>query len=309
MKEQKISILQSNNELLQGILWTGEENPKAILQITHGMTEHIYRYRELAKVLTSYGIAVTGFDLRGHGKNLPKSSCASFKVNGWEESLKDIQIFSEYIKYKYPNSPHYILGFSLGSFLVREYLNKYDHNFSGAIIAGTGHQPSIVLSIIMSIVKTQINSNGFDSTTPLVKKLSFETYNAKFKPNNTDFDWLCSDEEQLKEYITDELCASSISSGLFYQLLSSMKYTGSNKAYDNWKKDIPVLLLSGDNDPVGDFSKGVRRVETQMKKSSILNVETYLLPGARHDVFHEIESGCTEQVTHLIINWINKGKK
>lgn len=233
MKEQTLNILQNDNYALHGILWSTDEKPKAILQITHGMTEHICRYKKFAKELCSQGIAVAGFDLRGHGKNLSKTGCATFGENGWDDSLYDIQVFSDFLRNKYPDCPHYILGFSLGSFLVREYLNKYDHHFSGAIIAGTGHQPPAVLSIMMAIVKTQIKSNGFDNTTPLVKQLSFETYNTKFKPNNTDFDWLCSDEAELQKYILDNSCADSISSGLFWQLLSSMKYTGNGAAYKN----------------------------------------------------------------------------
>ena len=304
MKEQIISILQENNNTLHGVLWTNGDSPKAILQITHGMTEHIFRYKEFAKALTAQGIAVAGFDLRGHGRNLSNSGCATFTEDGWDGTLKDIQLFTEFLAKKYPHCPHYILGFSLGSFLVREYLNKYDHQFAGAIIAGTGHQPAAVLSIMMSIVNTQVSSGGFNNTTPLVKKLSFETYNSKFKPNATDFDWLCSDKEQLRDYISDDLCANSISSGLFLQLLSSMKYTGSKLAYENWKKDMPILLLSGDKDPVGDFAKGVKRVEAGMKKTGLSNVEIHLLPGARHDIFHEIQSGCAEKVAHLIVNWL-----
>ena len=304
MKEQTLNILQFNNQALHGVLWATDEKPKAILQITHGMTEHIYRYKEFANKLCSHGIAVAGFDLRGHGKNLSKTGCATFGEKGWNDSLNDIQVFSDFLRNKYPDCPHYILGFSLGSFLVREYLNKYDHNFAGAIIAGTGHQPSAVLSIMMAIVNSQIKSEGFNNTTPLVKQLSFETYNSKFKPNNTDFDWLCSDENELQKYILDNLCADSISSGLFWQLLSSMKYTGSKAAYQNWKKDMPILLLSGDKDPVGDFGKGIRRVATAMKKSCISNVNVHLLNDARHDIFHEVHSGCAEKVTQLITNWI-----
>ena len=158
---------------------------------------------------------------------------------------------------------------------------------------------------MMAIVKTQIKSNGFDGTTSLVKQLSFETYNSKFKPNKTDFDWLCADEEELQKYMLDSACADSISSGLFWQLLSSMRYTGSKSAYQNWKKDMPVLLLSGEKDPVGDFTKGVRRVEAAMKNVGMKNVTVQFLPEARHDIFHEVKSECAKKVVQLIKNWIN----
>ena len=305
MKEQAINILQADNHTIYGILWNASEKPKAVLQIVHGMTEHIDRYRKFAEELNRYGIAVAGFDLRGHGVNLSKSGCASFGEEGWEASLEDIQKFSDYLYDQFPDCQHYMLGFSLGSFLVREYLNKFEHHFDGAVIAGTGHQPSAVLSVMMAIVKTQIKSNGFDGTTSLVKQLSFETYNSKFKPNKTDFDWLCADEEELQKYMLDSACADSISTGLFWQLLSSMRYTGSKSAYQNWKKDMPVLLLSGEKDPVGDFTKGVRRVEAAMKNVGMKNVTVQFLPEARHDIFHEVKSECAKKVVQLIKNWIN----
>ena len=305
MKEQAINILQADNHTISGILWNACEKPKAVLHIVHGMTEHIYRYKKFAEELNRYGIAVAGFDLRGHGINLSKSGCASFGEEGWDASLKDIQAFSNFVYNQFPDCKHYILGFSLGSFLVRECLNKFEHSYGGAIIAGTGHQPSAVLSIMMAIVKTQIKSNGFDGTTSLVRQLSFETYNSKFKPNKTDFDWLCSDEKELQNYISDNACADSISSGLFWQLLSSMKYTGSKMAYQNWKKDMPVLLLSGEKDSVGDFTKGVQRIEAAMKNAGIRNVTVQFLTGARHDIFHEVKSGCAEEVIQLVKEWIN----
>ncbi len=275
-------------------IWT-VENPIAILQITHGMTEHIERYDKLANVLNKHGIIVAGYDLRGHGHN-STSSVATLGENGWDDSLEDIHYFHKYLKNKYSDLPHFILGFSLGSFLVREYLNKYNDKLNGAIIMGTGQQPSFILSIIMKIVKGQINKSGFNNTTDLVKKLSFDTYNDKFKPNKTKFDWLCSDENELTKYKNDPLCKESISSGLFYQLLNSMKYT--SKAYDNWDKNLPILLISGDEDPVGDFKKGVYLVEKEMKKH-INNVTLKLYKG-RHDILHEEVNQTAEQVRSII---------
>lgn len=305
MKEQTINILQTSSNMIQGILWSPLDKPKAVLQIVHGMTEHIQRYKELAHRLTACGVTVAGYDLKGHGKNLPNSKCATFGENGWEESLKNIHVFSEFLSNRYPDIPHYIMGFSVGSFLIREYLNKFDHEFKGAIIAGTGYQPAKVLSVMKAIVKTQISYAGFDRTTALVKKLSFGVYNSNFKPNKTEFDWLCSDENKLREYILDPLCADSISAGLFYQLLESMEYTGGEDSYTNWNKKMPILLLSGDKDVVGNYGKGIEKVAMEMKKAGINDISMYLLPGARHDIFHEKANGCMEKAISLIDEWIN----
>ena len=304
MKEKTFSIIERNKKTIHGVIWLPDTEIKAILQITHGMTEHIYRYKEFATTLCLHGIAVAGFDLPGHGRNLLSSNIASFGKYGWQSALENIHDFSNYLQHNYPNIQKYILGFSLGSFLVREYLNKYEHIFSGAVIAGTGHQPALVLSIMMSIVKKQIDANGFDNSTPLVKKLSFDTYNNKFKPTSTDFDWLCSDEKQLHDYINDKYCANAISSGLFWQLLASMKRTADKNTYQKWNKNMPVLLISGEDDPVGDAGKGVRQVEKSMKHAGLTNVTMKLYPGARHDILHEEKSGVASNVYQIIKDMI-----
>lgn len=300
MKTEFFSFESPDNTSLPAVFWIPEEPPKAVLQITHGMTEHIGRYNALAEALTARGIAVAGFDLRGHGKNPGDASCASFGESGWEASLEDMHRFSDVLSARFPEIPRFLLGFSLGSFLVREYLNRYDDVLSGALIAGTGHQPGFVLSVMTAIVKTQVKKAGFDRTTPLVENLSFGTYNKNFAPNRTPSDWLCSDDAQLDAYRADALCRPSISSGLFLQLLESMKRTGKAEIYANVNRDLPVLLLSGEDDPVGDGGKGVRRVEQAMRNAGMKNVSAKLFPGARHDLFHEEKSGTAEEIRTLI---------
>ena len=306
MRMENVTVVGSGGVMLPGKLWLPETEPKALLQITHGMTEHIGRYTALAEALTAQGVAVAGFDLRGHGKNPGSADCASFGENGWKDSLEDMHLFYGELTQRFPEIPHIMLGFSLGSFLLREYLNHYDDKVDGAVIMGTGQQPGGILRLMMAIVKTQIKKAGFDQTTPLVKKLSFETYNKKFIPNRTDFDWLCSDESERESYMTDPLCRKSISSGLFWQLLDSMKRTGSRSAYDRWNKTMPVLLLSGQEDPVGDFGKGVLQVKYAMESAGLKEVTMHLFPDARHDLLHEESCGCAEDIRAILCEWIGK---
>lgn len=148
---------------------------KALVQIVHGMTEHMGRYEKLAEILIRDGIAVAGFDLRGHGKTTKDMTCASFGENGWETTIKEIHQFHDLMKQRFGEVKHYLLGFSLGSFLVREYFSNYDNcDFAGTIIMGTGQQPALILSAIMLIVKGEIKKVGFDSTTDLVRKIYIE---------------------------------------------------------------------------------------------------------------------------------------
>ncbi len=304
MKKEQFDLNAAENAKLNTYLWQPDGEVKAILQIAHGMTEHMGRYDTLAQELTEKGIAVAGFDLRGHGCNEGDTNIASFGEGGWEKSLEDMRFFREAIKARFPGVPCVWLGFSLGSFLLREYLNRCEDDAAGAIVMGTGSQPGMVLSIMASIVKGQIPKAGFDGTTPLVKKLSFETYNQKFKPNRTPSDWLCADEEELDRYRADPLCREHISSGLFYELLCAMKRTGAPGAYRGWRKEMPVLLLSGGEDPVGGFGKGVQQVHAAMQAAGMEKVKMQLFPGARHDVLHEENTGTAMQARLLLADWI-----
>lgn len=291
----------TNKDEMQAYSWLPEGEVKCVLQVVHGMTEHIGRYRNLAKYLTQEGVAVVGFDLRGHGVHGSGMSCASFGEEGWDATLEDIHLLHQSLKEKYADVKHYLLGFSLGSFLVREYFSTYEnHDFAGTIIMGTGQQPALVLSAIMAIVKGEIKKVGHDNTTELVRKLSFGTYNKKFSSNRTKADWLCSDEKQLDKYIADELSKEDISAGLFWQLLASMKRTADKNTYQKWDKNMPVLLLSGEDDPVGDAGKGVRLVEKSMKNAGLTNVTMKLYSGARHDILHEEISGVANEVYQVI---------
>ena len=261
MRTEIFELAGYNGTNLPACLWFPEGKVKAVLQITHGMTEHMGRYEVLADYLCTRGIAAAGFDLRGHGKNPGDSEVASFGKNGWAASIADMRLFYALLQARFSGVPHYMLGFSLGSFLLREYLTKYpgEGEIAGAIIMGTGHQPGWLLSIMMGIVNGQIKKAGFDKTTDLVRQLSFGAYNQKFKPNRTAADWLCADEAELNQYLADPLVRKDISAGLFWELLGSMKRTGSAVEYDGWT-GLPILLISGQDDPVGDGGKGVRAI-------------------------------------------------
>ena len=289
---------------LHAVIWQPDAEAKAVLQITHGMTEHIGRYENLAAALCHQGIAVAGFDLRGHGQNPGNSEIASFGDGGWAASIEDMHGFSSLLRQRFPGIPHYMLGFSLGSFLLREYLGKYPGGTSGAIIAGTGHEPGWLLTVLMALATGEIKKSGFDGTTDLIKQLSFGTYNQKFKPNRTEADWLCADAEALDQYLADPLVRKNISAGLFRELLGSMKRTGKAERYASWNKEMPVLLLYGTEDPVGKAGQGVAALQTMLRKAGLKSVESKAFPNSRHDIFHEEAAGNAEAVRNCIAGWL-----
>ena len=299
MQAEFFDFYGADGQLLPAVIWA-PENPKAVIQVIHGMTEHMGRYEAFATEMAARGIAVAGFDLRGHGKNAGDPVVASFGEGGWQTSVADVQLFHYHLQHSFPGVPQYMLGFSLGSFLLRDFLKLYPtEELAGAVIMGTGHQPGWLLSLMMKIVIGQIKKVGFNNTSDLVKQLSFGTYNGKFKPNRTEADWLCANADALGDYLADPLVRRQISAGLFWELLNSMKRHSEPEEYAGWNHALPILLISGDKDPVGDGGKGVKAICQRMRKSGMQAVQMQLIPGARHDVLHE-----SDAAQRIIADWL-----
>ncbi len=301
MKLEEIQFVASRNDILQAYIWLPDTEPCMVLQVCHGMTEHMGRYEQVAEVLTSHGIVVAGFDLRGHGKNPKKYDCATLGENGWIASLEDIQNFREILEDRFHRLPHVLMGVSLGAFLLHDYLSRYPAPTAGAVFVGSGNQPDTLISLTRILVNKEIKKVGFNSCSPLIDSLSFKAFNRKFAPNRTFVDWLCSDEEQIDIYCKDNLCWRYNSAGLLLQMLDSMQRSAN---YTNWNKELPVLFLSGMDDPVGNFGKGPKRLKTKMNRSGISNVQLHLFPKARHDIFHEYKIGVADEALKILINWL-----
>lgn len=306
MREELFTFKGALGTVLSAACWLPDSEPKVILQITHGMTEHMGRYEALAQFLCPLGIAVAGFDLRGHGKNPGDAKVASFGEGGWEASLEDMKLFSDMLQSRFPAIPHYLHGFSLGSFLLREYLGRYPGSIAGVVLMGTGQQPRWLLKAMQAIVRGQIKKVCFDGYSPLVRKLSFGVYNQNFKPNRTEKDWLCSDDSVLDSFIADPLCRDNFSAGLFFQMLGAMARTADPACYQTWDKAIPVLLICGEQDPVGNMGKGAAAVKSAMAKAGI-PVQFHLLPSCRHMVLGEERSGAAETARRLMADFLLGG--
>ena len=284
MQAERFEFPGFGGKILPAVIWR-PEHVKAVLQVAHGTTEHMGRYEAFAVAMAEFGVAVAGFDLRGHGRNPGDPEVAALAPGDWQASVEDMQLFRAHLEQVFPDVPRFVMGFSLGSFLVRDLVNAYPtDSLAGVILMGTGHQPGWLLSVMRGIVKGQIEKVGFDKPSALVRKLSFGMYNEKFKPNRTDVDWLSADETAVDAYLADPLVRRTTSAGLFWELLGSMKRHSNPKEYHNWDKDLPVLLISGGEDPVGDAGKGVTLIQRQMTSAGMKQVTLELIPGARHAI-------------------------
>lgn len=322
MRKESIKILtggQGHYEL-NGVIWLPDSQPVTkIIHVVHGMTEHIGRYERFAEIMTDIGVSVAGFDLRGHGKNFAAGhpDVASFVSGaqpdiqdyGWNAVIYDIQKENIKLQQMFPTADLYMMGFSLGSFLVRDYMHMIPmHAIKGVILMGTGYQPTCITALMKHIIRMEICKVNPGETTDLTRKLSFDNYNKKFKPNRTRADWLCSDDTELNAYLNDPLCRKDISADLFYELICSMERTAKTTAFIGNHIDIsnmPVLLISGEHDAVGNMGKAVGKLKKRMLNAGMTNIDATIIPNARHDILHEYHNGASTCVIAKIINWLD----
>ncbi|MGN7865820.1 alpha/beta fold hydrolase [Chryseobacterium sp. 22458] len=302
----KSSYLSSNLNNDSKLFYTlfSPETAKATLLIVHGMQEHSGKYSEIAEYFANHGIAVLTYDHLGHGKSVKnKDEIGFFQLKKPDERLvSDAEMMADYLTEQYPGIPHFILGHSMGSFVTRCLLQKASSKFSGAIITGTGGPLAGIdvlrgyLSLATAIAprhRTFLNS-------------VFTSVNNKHFKKDKDFSdtsWLSVNPENRKAFEQDELCGIPFTHNAFYTLFSIYKKATSR----NWAASIslsfPLLFVSGQNDPIGDFGKGVMHTVNNLKTDGFQNVEVKLYPEMRHEILNE---EIREEVLNGIYTWILK---
>jgi len=275
---------------LHGMEWLPEgRDVIGVLQIAHGVAEHIARYDGFARFLNEQGIAVVGHDHLGHGKSIAPGATPIYfgKGNTWQTVVDDLYTLHLRIKDKFPGVPLFLMGHSMGSFLARTYLIRYPGTVQAAIIMGTGWQPEMMLTGGLTVAGTIARRSGEDATSDFVTNLAFGSYNKAFAPNRTPVDWLSADNDNVDRYIADPLCGLPATVGLFRQMLTGIRF---NQRADNLRKmdkDMPILFISGEQDPVGSMMKGVIRSRDAFLAAGMKNVTLLSYAGLRHEILNE----------------------
>ena len=290
---------------LHGMLWEPEGVAvRAVLQICHGVAEHIARYDAFAAFLAEHGYIVVLHDQLGHGKSAPDEAHLGFfsEENGWEKAVQDIRSLHDKTAAKYPGKPYFIFGHSMGSFLTRTYLIRYPGTVKAAVIMGTGWQPKAVIAGGMAVAKAVGAVVGENGTSDLVTNLAFGAYNKLFAPNRTSCDWLSADEDNVDAYMADPLCGADATVGLFRQMLSGIRFNQKLSNLRQMDPRIPVLFVAGEKDPVGDCGNGVRRTYQEFRRAGVQDCTLKLYPGLRHEILNE--KAQQQQIFEDIGQWL-----
>jgi len=290
---------------LHGMRWEPEGGSvRAVLQICHGVAEHIARYDAFARYLNGLGIAVVGHDHLGHGLSLPEGGTPVYfgEGNTWNTVVDDIYVLHQRIRLWYPDVPLCIMGHSMGSFLTRTYLIRYPGTVKAAVIMGTGWQPKAVIAGGMAVAKAVGAVVGENGTSDLVTDLAFGAYNKLFAPNRTSCDWLSADEDNVDTYMADPLCGADATVGLFRQMLLGIRFNQKLSNLRQMDPRIPVLFVAGEKDPVGDCGNGVRRTYQEFRRAGVQDCTPKLYPGLRHEILNE--KAQQQQIFEDIGQWL-----
>ncbi len=264
---------------------------QGILQIFHGMVEFIERYEAFAQFLTEKGFVVVGNDHLGHGASIVTKDDFGFfeEKHGNQVLLEDVHQLKTRTEAAYPDVPYFILGHSMGSFLLRQYVCLHGEGLDGAIIMGTGSQPLPVLKLGKGLCSLIAYVRGWRHRSRLIDKMAFGSYNKRFEPARTRVDWLTKDEKIVDAYLADERCTFLFTVNGYYNLFFSIEQASLEENLRKMPRDLPILFVAGKEDPVGDFGKGVEQVRRKFKKVGMTDVTWIFYENDRHEILNETD--------------------
>lgn len=282
-----------------------DRSPRAVLQIAHGLAEHGGRYERFAAAAVAAGFAVHANDHRGHGKSVLRPEDKGFfaATNGWQAVVGDLDAVLRLERAAYPDVPVFLLGHSLGSFLVRDLASQHGDELAGMILTGAGTGPGVAGLAARAFVRGQGFFKGPRHLSGTLDQLMFGGYNSYFVPSRTSFDWLSRDEAEVDAYLMDPMCGFVCTAALYEDVLKGAAAVASPRLIARTPVDLPVLIASGEMDPVGEQGRGVRELAAAYRKAGIKDLTTLLYPQARHEILNETNR---DEVTADILRWIEQ---
>lgn len=273
-------------------MWMPAEGAKAIFQIAHGMAEHGERYEEFAAYLCEKGFAVLVDDHVGHGKSVKSDDDLGYfgENGGWDAFVEDERSLTEMIKNEMPDLPIVFFGHSMGSFIAREYICRYgsDERIKAAVFCGTsGKNPASAIAITLAGAIAKIKGSRHRSK--FIDKIAFGTYNNRISNPKTSFDWLSTDSALVDKYMADKYCGFLFTAAGYRDLFTILDRVSGKDWFSAIDKNIPVLVTSGEEDPVGLYSKGIKQVYNDLKLADVKDVTLKLYPGMRHEILNEVD--------------------
>ena len=289
---------------LHCIAWIPDEEPRAVLQITHGMVEYIGRYDAFASFMAEHDIAVIGHDHLGHGQSVTGEEKLGYFCHeqGGSVVIEDIYAVTKEAAARWPGKKIFLLGHSMGSFMVRRYLALHSAEISGAVIMGTGWIPAPLAGIGLAMSRLTMFFRGEFFRSRLLTSLALGSNNKPFEPARTPNDWLSRNTENVDRYQADPLCGYMFTAAAYRDFFTVLKLVAAEDGYDSISPELPILIVSGGEDPVGGKTACPKVLEGY-KKRGFLDVTMKLYPEDRHEILNELDR---ENVYGDILRWMEE---
>jgi alpha-beta hydrolase superfamily lysophospholipase len=266
------------------VKWSGHHHVRGVVQIAHGLGEHIGRYGELAEILVHGNFVVYGNDHRGHGlTEKPSGNFGEFGPGGFDQLVEDMISLRVIAKNEHAGKPYILLGHSMGSFAAQQFILDHSHSIDGLVLSGSG--------ILDGLVRATQGLTAAD--------VWMRVMNAPFEPARTPFDWLSRDQAEVDDFINDPLCFSSLKAKSMQSFLDAHSRLADPTEIRKVREDLPVYIFSGSDDPVGQRLEGVRGLADRYRSAGIRSIAHDFYPGGRHEMFHELNR--REVFTNLLV--------
>ena len=288
---------------VSAVRWTGDGPPRGVVQLVHGISEYIGRYDAFARFLAEHGFAVVGHDHLGHGRTAraPSEYGCFAPRDGWKYVLRDTHALRLLTGEQFPGLPCFLLGHSMGSFVVRGYLMYWPGTVDGAILSGTGQEPPLTVAAGRVLSGLLSRLRGPETRSGLMDALSVGAYNRQFRPNRTGADWISRDPSVVDAYCADPLCRFLPSVGMYHDMMVGLQLLARPANLRRMDPDTPVFFFSGDRDPVGACGKGVQKVAGWFRRAGVKDVTVRLYPQGRHEMLNETNR---EEVFRDVLDWL-----
>lgn len=286
-----------------GVIYTMPGVPvRAVIQLSHGMCEYVRRYRPMAEWYAARGIAVAGNDHLGHGDTANPGEHGRYGAGrGRYNLLDDLHTMNGLLHGRFPGLPLILYGHSMGSFYARWYAETWPDTIDLFIISGTAG-PSALNRVGQALAGLIARAKGEAYVSPLMLKLNFGSYNKRIPDAASANAWLTRDEAEVRAYDADPLCTFSFSAATYREMLATLNHVSTKAWAQHIRRDLPILLIAGDGDPVGSYGAGVREVYAMLGDAGVQDLTCQIYEEARHELHNELNR---EDVFDYVLTWIN----
>ncbi|SEJ07513.1 alpha/beta hydrolase [Pseudomonas sp. NFR16] len=283
--------------------WAPDGPARAVVMLSHGMAEHSGRYERLAEALTQASFALYAHDQRGHGRTASEGLPGHYADrDGWSKVVGDLATLNASIAQKHPDVPVFLLGHSMGSYVAQAYLMHHSASLQGAILSGSNFQPVSLYRSARLVARFERWRQGATGRSALIEFLSFGSFNKRFKPVRTPFDWLSRDPQEVDRYISDPLCGFRCTNQFWLDMLGGLQQISKRSNLAQIDKSLPILIMGGECDPVSD-GKRLKDLADALTGTDHHAVALRIYPQARHEILNETNR---QAVTHDLLAWLEQ---